>query len=283
MITQSYTLSLQPGGVPLRVPCVQGDALSRTLSFSLTSGGAAASLPTGAAVLIEGTKPDGKSFSVSGALDGNVVTVSLTQQMTVLAGEVPCQITISSGSKLLGTARFLLEVAPSAIPSSPDLSETELSAFTQLKNTALQAAARAETAATSAETAAAALTSQSWTPVLSGAESYTYRHGTYAVIGNLAIIAFSVSGTFSSSASGHIVISGCPTWPTIKAAGGGYLSGYYAAEDLVFSGWSLNAETGYIAPVLHWATTAGTKYINTAQQAPGAKFEASGTIAFPIA
>ena len=37
MITQSYTLSLQPGGVPLRVPCVQGDTSSRATWYRAMS------------------------------------------------------------------------------------------------------------------------------------------------------------------------------------------------------------------------------------------------------
>lgn len=141
MITQTYTLSLQPGGIPVRVPCVQGDIQSRTLQFQLTSSGAAPDLPAGAGVTLEGTKPDGKSFSVAGTLSDDVAEITLTAQMTAVAGEIPCRLNITSGSKVLGTGQLLLEVAPSALPSNPDLSDSDISLLTQMKNTVNQLSA----------------------------------------------------------------------------------------------------------------------------------------------
>ena len=138
MITQTYTLSLQPCGIPIRVPCVQGDTLSRTLQFQLTSSGAAANLPAGAGVTMEGTKPDGKSFTVTGTLSEDVAEVTLTAQMTAVSGEIPCRLNITSGSKILGTGELILEVAPSALPVSPDLSDSDISLLTQIKNTVNQ-------------------------------------------------------------------------------------------------------------------------------------------------
>ncbi len=159
MITQPYSLSLQPGGVPIRIPCVQGDASSRTISLSLISCGATFTPPSGAVVTFDGTKPDGKSFSVSGTISGSTVSVTLTAQMTAVAGETPCQLTIISGTEVLGTARILLCVQPSAISDDPDLSETELSAIADLRDAAItskeEAAAAASNAAASASAASA--------------------------------------------------------------------------------------------------------------------------------
>ena len=154
MITQTYTLSLQPGGVPIRVPCVQGDALSRTLQFQLTSSGAAAKLPAGAGVTLDGTKPDGKAFTVSGTLSDSTASVTLTEQMTVLQGEIPCQLTVISGTEVLGTARFFLCVQPSAISDDPDLSATDLSAIADLRDTVIAAKAAAEASASEASASA---------------------------------------------------------------------------------------------------------------------------------
>ena len=154
MITQSYTLSLQSVGPPVRVSCCQGDTKSRDLSFKLVSDGVLFAPPTGATVTIDGTKPDGKAFTVSGTLSGSTATVTLTEQMTVLAGEIPCQLTIISGTEVLGTARFLLCVQPSAISDDPDLSETDLSAIADLRDTAI--AAKTAAAASASEAAASA-------------------------------------------------------------------------------------------------------------------------------
>ena len=276
MITQSYTLSLQPGGVPLRVPCVQGDTSSRDLQFQLTSNGTAASLPTDVTAVIEGTKPDGKSFSVSCLISGDTVTAPLTQQMTALSGDIPCQLTLSDTRSILGTAQFILAVAPAAIPADPDLSETELSALYNIRRDTLLAVNQMQAIQDS-------LSVTDWTPEVSGAASYDYRQGTCAQVGDLAIVTFAISGTFSSSADGDIVISGCPAHPATKSSGGGYLTGYFSADNLVFSGWAISSANYNITPVTQWATTSGTKYIGTAKQSADVTFEASGTIAFRIA
>ena len=274
MITQTYTLSLQPGAVPVRVPCVQGENLGRDIVFTLTSNGTAANLPDGLTVTIEGTKPDGKSFSVSASQDGDTVTVTLTQQMCAVAGEVPCQLTLADSSAVIATARFLLEVAPSAIPGDGDLSQSELTALTAIRTDIL-------TALGQMQAIKAALTSGSWTPEVSGAETYDYRTGTYAVVGNLAIVSFSVKGKFVSGADGELTVTGCPVSPGVQAAGGGFLSGYYAANNVLFTGW-LMSSGGVITGQCGWATTTGCKYSNVAAQGSGASFQACGTIAFPI-
>lgn len=317
MITQTYTLSLQPGGAPLRIPCVQRDANSRDISFDLTSGGVAFSPPDGAVVTIDGTKPDGKSFSHTGTISGNTVTVTLTQQMTAVAGDVPCQLTIAIGTAVLGTARFILAVSEAAIPTAPDLSTSDMSVFETLKNSAAQsaitAAEQAAAAANSATAAAAAvsgkadlavpaavgnlakLTAQgnladaglavsagTWTPTVSGAGSYTSQVGAYVKLGKFIILQFYVYGTFAGSASDKIVISGCPVAPTSTAAGGGMISGYTSAANVIPTGWRIDRE-GAIHPVGQSTGTDGAKYSSDAifQKTDG-EFSVAGTIAFRV-
>lgn len=436
MITQTYTLSLQPGGVPIRVPCVQGDALSRTLQFQLTSSGAAAKLPAGAGVTLEGTKPDGKSFSVAGTLSDDVASVTLTDQMTAAAGSVPCQLTIASGTELLGTGRLILEVAPAAIPANADLSDSDVNLLTQMKTAVNQLSAGkadkktpsaaknvalldaggnlldsgmqltpsgigAESKGTglygftaipansdlneytacgyygcnSSETVTTLLncpvtiaftmcvissasgsdynklngttwkyrvqrlmsatgvqyireihadgdgnlvpgewkrvlyygdkvsvaegvadygnpsktiqiSAGSWTPTVSGASSYTLQTGRYLKLGDMAIVSFSVYGTFSGSKTARIAVSGCPLTPADgQACGGGQLSGYTAASSIVFTGWQVNASDQKIYAVgQETGTTEGVKWGKTEiYQTTGGDFFAGGTIAFRVA
>lgn len=322
MITQTYTLSLQPGGAPLRVPCVQRDANSRDISFELTSGGVAFSPPNGAVVTIDGTKPDGKSFSTAGAISGTKITVTLTQQMTAVAGDVPCQLTIASGTAVLGTARFILAVSEAAIPTAPDLSTSDMSVFETLKNSAAQSASAAAASAAQAAAAAnrqvgttniadsavtnvkiangavstgklssGAVTPEkisdsfaiAWTPTVSGAGSYTSQVGAYVKLGKLIILHFYVYGTFAGNASDKIVISGCPVAPTSTAAGGGMISGYTSAANVIPTGWRIDRE-GAIHPVGQSTGTDGAKYSSDAifQKTDG-EFSAAGTIAFVVA
>ncbi len=326
MITQSYTVSLQPGGIPARIPCVQGDAGSRTLSLSLTSGGTSFSPPTGTVATFDGTKPDGKSFSASGTISGSTVSVTLTAQMTAVAGEIPCRLTLVSGTETLGTATLLLVVSPAAIPTDPDLSASEISAFTTLKNAAAgsasaaasSASAAAASAAQAAESATAAVTaaagkadkvtpsaagnmatlsaggnladsglavsSGTWTPVVSGAASYTLQTGRYIKIGDMAVVTFSVYGTFAGSTTERISVSGCPLAPADNhTSGGGSLSGYTAAANIVFTGWETNANGKFYAGGQQTGTTGTNKWSSTAiyQKASG-DFSCGGTIAFRV-
>ena len=163
MLTQSHTLSLQPGAIPTRVPCTQADNLARTLTFQLTDQGASFTPPTGSTITMEGTKPDGHSFSALCTLSDGLVSVNLTQQMTAVAGEVPCQLTITKSGETIGTARFFLCVEASALPQDADLSASDLSAMTELRNTVVaakeSAAASASSASASASAAATTLAS----------------------------------------------------------------------------------------------------------------------------
>lgn len=311
MLTQSYTLSLQPGALPTRVPCTQADNQGRTLTFQLTSLGANFTPPTGAVITMEGTKPDGHSFSTVCTMSGSLVSVKLTQQMTAAAGEVPCQLTITSSGKTVGTARFFLCVEPSALPQNPDLSDTELSAFTQLKDQAVQAAATAtqkaaETVSISDTKANKAVPSDSfnfalltadgnladsgfgggvveWTPVVAGASSYSAQNGCIMAMGSLVIVQFYVSGEMAGSATQKFAISGCPANPSSWSAGGGHLSGYTAASNTVFSGWIISP-SGVINPRGQQVGTVegdGNKWEDQSifQKSSGG-FSAMGTIAF---
>ena len=118
MLTLTLPLSLSPNTPPVRIPVVQNDNQSRTLIFRLTSPSGAPNLPDGAIVTMDGTKPDGKSFSHTGTLQNDRATVTLTQQMCAVAGEVRCQLTITHGDEILGSARFFLMVQEAAIPTS---------------------------------------------------------------------------------------------------------------------------------------------------------------------
>ena len=333
MLTLTLPLSLSPNTPPLRIPVAQNDSQSRTLIFRLTAPSGAPNLPDGAIVTMDGTKPDGKSFSHTGTLANDRATVTLTRQMCAVAGEVPCQLTITHGDEILGSARFFLMVQEAAIPTDPDLSASELTAFQELRNQApgwVSAASESAAAAANSASAAALVVEThdqnlsahatllagkanicpaaapgnlaglgthgqlmdlgfrvnvgTWTPVVSGAKSYSSQIGTYCHIGNLAILQFSVYGSFDGDVTKKISITGCPITPESVSGGGGTLSGYTAAANVVFSGWSLSS-AGVISPVgQETGTSASHKYSSDQifEKASG-DFSASGTIAVRMA
>lgn len=163
MITQTYKLDMVPGGMPPIIHVSQYDAGSRDLAFELYSGAMPWKVPSGATVTIDGTKPDRKAFSVTATASGATVTATVTQQMTAAAGRAECQLTVTSGSNVLGSANFILDVERAAVAENADMSATDISSVETAKTQAIDAmqkAQAAQAAAETAKTAAEAATSQ---------------------------------------------------------------------------------------------------------------------------
>ena len=150
MITQTHDLNLIPGSVPPVVNVTQYDKTARTLVFNLWGGETSFSVPSGAAVTIRGTKPDGNGFEYTATASGSTVSMDLQQQMATCAGSVRCEVRIASGTQIIGTADFILEVKPSALNESTPLSETELPLIEQ----AAEGAAKIEANLSASNTAA---------------------------------------------------------------------------------------------------------------------------------
>ena len=150
MITQTHDLNLIPVSDPPVVNVTQYDKTARTLVFNLWDGETSFSVPSGAAVTIRGTKPDGNGFEYTATASGSTVSMDLQQQMATCAGSVRCEVRIASGTQIIGTADFILEVKPSALNESTPLSETEL----PLIEKAAEGAAKIEANLSASNTAA---------------------------------------------------------------------------------------------------------------------------------
>lgn len=150
MITQTHDLNLIPGSVPPVVNVTQYDKTARTLTFNMYDGATAFIAPAGASITIRGTKPDGNGFEYAASMTGNTVKMDLQQQMATCAGSVRCEVRITSGTQIIGTADFILEVKPSALNENTPLSETEL----PLIEKAAEGAAKIEANLSASNTAA---------------------------------------------------------------------------------------------------------------------------------
>ena len=113
MLSKTYKLSLQPGTTRLRIPISQRDK-GETLVFKLVHKATSADISSGVSAEISGTKPNGVGFTHSVSYSSATATVTLANDMTDIAGDVLCEITLTKGSgnnqMRLSTANFILEV-----------------------------------------------------------------------------------------------------------------------------------------------------------------------------
>lgn len=154
MNTQKIKLNLVPGGIPPIVHVSQYD-VGRPLAFEIYDGMSAATIEAGTVIDIRATKPDGTGFEYACTWANNVVSIATQAQMTVLSGQIECELHLVKESQEIGTANFILEVEPAALRGDTIISETELPDIIDMARSHEQAAeAAAEAAADSAEAAA---------------------------------------------------------------------------------------------------------------------------------
>ena len=168
MTSQTFNLELIPQGVPPIVHVSQYDK-GQTWLIDVTENGIPFTIPSGTSVAIQGTKPDNTGFQYAGTYSGTQVEFTVEQQMTVLAGELDCELVLVNGEEQVATINFILAVEPAALDDETIISETELPLIEQAAElgavinayaTQIHAdattAANAATSATASQTAAAA-------------------------------------------------------------------------------------------------------------------------------
>lgn len=135
---QTYTINMIPGGAPVRVHCSQYD-VGRTITFDLIYGNVGYTIPDGASVEINGRKADNKGFSYICGLNGSTVTIDLPAQMTAYPGNVDCELVVHHDGATIGSANFVLDVEPAAVPEGTDMSASEYASIAQAVGEAMEA------------------------------------------------------------------------------------------------------------------------------------------------
>ena len=135
-MSQNININETPGLFMPTVYCSQYD-VGRTIKFKVTSS-EGYNIPSGATVKMEGTKPSGLGFTLNGTVSDNEVTFvstdSETECFTDEAGIFAAELSILSGTDVIGTANFYIEVEPSPHPTgtTDGKAETVIPIFTQL-------------------------------------------------------------------------------------------------------------------------------------------------------
>jgi hypothetical protein len=152
---QTISVDLIPGGLPPIIRISQYDKILRAFSIHLTTGGSDYPVPDGYTVTLSGTKPDGKGFLDSLQPSGSTLDISVTEQMSAAAGDVPCEITLykPDGGRI-ASGNFLLRVEKAALDAGTVVSDSDIPFFEHLVEQSSASAAGAKTAEGKAESAA---------------------------------------------------------------------------------------------------------------------------------
>lgn len=130
-MAQAINLQITPSNVMPKIYASQFD-IGREIEISLYDGASAYTPPVGTDIRFEGKKPDGNGFSYACTYTGNVVTVVATDQMTVLAGEIPCELRMSLNGDDIGTLNIIFVIEKSPIDENVPISDTEIPAIVEL-------------------------------------------------------------------------------------------------------------------------------------------------------
>ena len=131
---QTINLQTTPKGVNPIAYASQYD-VGREIHFLLFDGPVAYIPPVGTLIRVEGRKPDNTSFSYECTYNSNDVTVILTDQMTLFAEDIPCELRLAYNGNDIGTVNFTLSVEKSPIDSNIPISDTEIPAIIELART----------------------------------------------------------------------------------------------------------------------------------------------------
>lgn len=115
-MSQSTNINLIPQYTYLGNLYFSQNDVGREATINLMDGSVAYTIPTGATVKIQATKPSGLGFSVTCTYSGNVVTVVSTATMTDEAGRFPCELQVTNSGVVLGSANFMFNVERSPHP-----------------------------------------------------------------------------------------------------------------------------------------------------------------------
>lgn len=114
-MSQSVNVNMVPGFFSPSLNMSQYD-VGRTFVINLVDSNGSYSIPAGATVKLEGTKPSGFGFSLTGTVSGNAVSFTTTETVTAEAGIIPCEVSVTSSGTVLGSTNLNLYIEASPHP-----------------------------------------------------------------------------------------------------------------------------------------------------------------------
>lgn len=136
-MSQNMNLSMTPYTQAGNFVCSQYD-VGRECQITLQDENGSYTIPTGATITIQATKPSGFGFSVACTWTGSTVTFATTETMTNEFGRFPAELRIASGNTVLGTTNFYFKVERSPHPEGTVDGDSETAQALTLRVTALE-------------------------------------------------------------------------------------------------------------------------------------------------
>ena len=150
---RAYTADMIPGGASPVINVSQYDN-DYAVTVTLIEGAEIYTPPSGATIMVEGTKPDGNGFSYACTYQGNVVTVPIYTQMTAVAGRFPIELVVYQSGLRVGSCNITLAVERAPLDSDEIISDSDIPAIIALAQAQADAAAASATAAASSAASA---------------------------------------------------------------------------------------------------------------------------------
>ena len=135
-MAQTFNINLIPNSAPVIIHVDQYDVIVDGLIAKLFKGDTAYTPAAGSTAIIQGTKPDGHGFMYDATLSDDTVTADITNQMSITAGRVCCQIVVVEPDDRIGSFVFFLDVQKSALPADTDMSASDYQVIEALLETA---------------------------------------------------------------------------------------------------------------------------------------------------
>ena len=143
-----------------------GEKESRIVEVTLLENKKEFTIPAGTTAKIKYYKPDGKFVLNNATINGNVITVTYTEQMLAVSGTGRGEIVLYNGTAVLRSATYYTKITPTVYKENGLISDNEfldmtesIIAMNKQIDKAINATKSAEQAATDANTVAAAANS----------------------------------------------------------------------------------------------------------------------------
>lgn len=151
MATREIVVNMVPGGVTPVIHVSQYDD-GYGITANLIENSGTYTVPTGATVSIEGTKPDGHGYAYLCTYQDNAVVIPVNTQMTAVKGKHPCELVVRKEGLRVGSKNMIMAVEVAGLGEDTIISDTELPAIISLAQEQEEAAAASATTASSAAT-----------------------------------------------------------------------------------------------------------------------------------